>query len=119
MPGPSIPARARRRLGNALHPRVQVSPAPAGIEVDWDVPVVVRDGTTLRVNVFRPADGVAAPAIMSAHPYGKDKIPARTRSGLGTSFQYRVFSQPRPVRISEWTSWELSLIHISEPTRPY
>ena len=103
---PSIPARARRRLGNALRPRVQVSPAPTGIEVDWDVPVVVRDGTTLRVNVFRPADGSPAPAIMSAHPYGKDKIPARSRSGHGTSFQYRIFPQPRPVRISEWTSWE-------------
>ncbi|MFN8156971.1 MAG: CocE/NonD family hydrolase [Candidatus Nanopelagicales bacterium] len=106
MTSPSLPTRAARRVRGAVRPRVEVSPAPEGVVVDWDVPVVVRDGTTLRVNVFRPADGVPAPAIMSAHPYGKDAIPARTRSGHGVNPQYRMFPQPEPVRISEWTSWE-------------
>mgnify|MGYP000845688213 CR=1 FL=1 len=103
---PSLAARATHRVQGALRPRVEVTPAPEGVVVDWDVPVVVRDGTTLRVNVFRPADGVPAPAILSAHPYGKDAIPARTRSGRGVNPQYRMFPQPEPVRISEWTSWE-------------
>jgi len=64
----------RRRLSNALRPGVRVVKAPGGIHVDWDVPVKVRDGTTLRVNVFRRISDTPAPVIMSAHPYGKDRI---------------------------------------------
>ena len=46
------------------------------IHVDWNVSVMVRDGTVLRVNVFRPKEGPGRfPVLMSAHPYGKDKIP--------------------------------------------
>ncbi len=103
---PNLAARARARLGNALRPRVQVTAPPPGVQVDWNVPVMVRDGTTLRVNVSRPADGLPAPAIMSAHPYDKDKIGAKTRSGRGVNWQSRLFPQPNPVRISAWTSWE-------------
>jgi hypothetical protein len=83
-----------------------VTKAPAGIHVDWNVPVKVRDGTTLRVNVFRPAGDAPVPVIMSAHPYGKDKIPARTKNGRGPNPQYRLFPQPHLIEISEWTSWE-------------
>ena len=68
--------------------------------------MTVRDGTVLRVNVFRPEDGNPAPALMSAHLYGKDGIPANTRSGEGPAFQYRLFPQPEKVRLSAWTSWE-------------
>ena len=80
---------------------------PERIQVDWDVPVTVRDGTKLRVNVFRPetCDG-PVPVIMSAHPYGKDKIPARTRSRRGAPMNYRLVLQPRTVQFSEMTSWE-------------
>ena len=79
---------------------------PADVIADWNVPVRTRDGTVLRVNVFRPKDGVRVPAIASAHPYGKDKIPAHSRSGRGLDFQYRIFPQPHPIQFSEWTSWE-------------
>lgn len=102
----NLARRAAARVSGAVRPHVEVTPAPAGVHVDWDVPVVVRDGTTLRVNVFRPEGSGPVPAIMSAHPYGKDAIPARTRSGHGVNFQYRIFPQPQPVRLSEWTSWE-------------
>ena len=37
----------------------------------------VRDGTVLRVNVVLPAGGGRFPVLMSAHPYGKDNLPAR------------------------------------------
>jgi len=94
---------ARRRLGNARRPGVTVLPAPDGVVTEWDVPVTVRDGTTLRVNVFRPATDEPVPVILCAHPYGKDGIPAR--SG-GVNGQYRVFPQPHPIRFSEWTGWE-------------
>ena len=96
-------ATARRRLGNARRPGVTVLPAPAGVVAEWDVPVAVRDGTLLRVNVFRPATGDPVPVIVCAHPYGKDGIPAR--SG-GVNGQYRVFPQPHPIAFSEWTGWE-------------
>jgi len=98
--------RIRRRIRAAARPAIEVLPPPEGVIVDWNVPVVVRDGTTLRANVFRPSDAAPVPAIMSAHPYDKDKIGARTRSGHGVNPQYRVFAQPEPVRISAWTSWE-------------
>jgi uncharacterized protein len=102
----SFPARVLFRLGNFIRPKVHVYPVPAGIQADWDTPVVVRDGTTLRVNVFRPSSGPPVPVIMSAHPYGKDRIPARTRSGHGLSVQFRILPQPRPFEFSAWTSWE-------------
>ncbi len=94
---------ARRRLANARRPGVTVLPAPDGVVTEWDVPVTMRDGTTLRVNVFRPATDGPVPVILCAHPYGKDGIPAR--SG-GVNGQYRVFPQPHPIRFSEWTGWE-------------
>jgi uncharacterized protein len=43
--------------------------------VERDVAVRLSDGTTLRVNVFRP-DGVV-PVVMSMTPYGKDNAPDR------------------------------------------
>lgn len=94
---------ARRRLGNARHPGVTVLAAPPDVVTEWDTPVRVRDGTTLRINVFRPATDEPVPVILSAHPYGKDGIPARTG---GVNTQYRAFPQPHPIRFSEWTGWE-------------
>jgi len=101
----SVPVRllAWRRVSNLLRPNVSVTKAPDNIQVDWNVPVRVRDGCVLRVNVFRPAatSGGAdekLPCIMCAHPYGKD--------ALGLSFQYRVMPQSAPISFSEYTSWE-------------
>jgi uncharacterized protein len=71
---------ALRRLRGIVRPPVSVPDPPAGIAVDWNVAVRVRDGTTLRVNVFRPANGSRVPVIMSAHPYGKDRLPRRGRA---------------------------------------
>ena len=99
-------ALALRFVRNAIRPNVEVTKAPADIHVDWDVPVAVRDGTILRVNVFRPNAAGPVPVIMSAHPYGKDRIPAKTRSGRGLPPQTRLLPQPHPIRFSEWTSWE-------------
>ncbi|MCB9409443.1 CocE/NonD family hydrolase [Mycolicibacterium sp.] len=93
---------ALRRLCNALHPDVTIAPAPAGVIAEWDVPVAVRDGTILRVNVFRPDADQPVPVVLSAHPYGKDGIPARR----GVNGQYRAFPQPHPIRFSAWTGWE-------------
>jgi predicted acyl esterase len=95
-----------RRLRTAVRPRVVVTPPPDDVQVDWDVPVRLRDGVTLRANVFRPPGAGTFPVIVSAHPYDKDAIPARSRSGRAVNFQYRLFPQPDPVTLSAWTSWE-------------
>lgn len=94
---------ALRRLRNARHPDVTVTVAPSDVLAEWDVAVPVRDGTRLRINVFRPETDKPVPVIMSAHPYGKDGIPARRR---GANTQYRAFPQPHPIRFSAWTGWE-------------
>jgi len=46
--------RARLRVRNIFRPTVRVTPAPDGVRLDRDLEVAARDGTTLRVNVFRP-----------------------------------------------------------------
>jgi predicted acyl esterase len=71
-----------------------------------DLPVQVRDGTTLRVNVVLPSGGGRFPVLMSAHPYGKDNLPARRGRGYRVSVQYRMLRQPQRVRFSSLTGWE-------------
>ena len=95
----------RRRLGNFRRPDVTVLPHPDGMITEWDVPVTVRDGAELRVNVFRPEGDAPVPVILSAHPYGKENIPAKS-ARRHPSTQYRAFPQPHPIWFSEWTGWE-------------
>lgn len=95
-----------RFLRNAIRPNIAIVKAPTDIRIEWNVPVTVLDGTTLRVNVFRPEGDTPVPVIMSAHPYGKDKIPAKSRSGRAPAIQSRLLPQPHRIRISELTSWE-------------
>ncbi|WP_284948148.1 CocE/NonD family hydrolase [Acidisoma cladoniae] len=97
---------ALRLLRGTLRPSTKITPAPADIDIQWNVPVPVRDGTVLRVNVFRPSGPGPFPVIMSAHPYGKDKIPAKTWSGRSPNLQARLVPQPRKMTISALTSWE-------------
>ncbi|MEI7030369.1 CocE/NonD family hydrolase [Streptomyces pratensis] len=42
--------------------------------VEHDVAVEMRDGTVLRADVWRPADGPAAPAVLFRTPYGKSTL---------------------------------------------
>jgi uncharacterized protein len=75
------------RLSALLHPPVSVYEPPAGsLSVLRDLPVVVRDGTTLRVNVVLPAGAGRFPVLLSAHPYGKDNLPRRRGRGYRVSF---------------------------------
>ena len=100
-------AYARKRLRAAWHPPVTVYPMPADVVKDKDVAVRIRDGITLRLNLYRPHSGGPFPVILSAHPYGKDAMAAI--KGIGRAKlnpQYRILRQPEPVRISDQTSWE-------------
>ena len=105
-----------RRLPGLLRPPVSVyEPAGDALSVLRDVPVVTRDGTTLRVNVVLPAGAGPFPVLMSAHPYGKDDLPRRRGLGYRVSIQYRVLRQTGRVRFSSLTGWEAP---DPRPTRP-
>jgi uncharacterized protein len=99
---------ALRRLGLAARPKLTITPPPDNVRFDRDVEVPVRDGTVLRVNVFRPMANGSYPVIMSAHPYGKDGLPRSKPKGNGyrCPFQYRLLPQSTAFSFSAWTSWE-------------
>lgn len=103
---PGAPAYARARVRSILRPPISVYEAPADLIKDSDVAVTMRDGIRLRVNVYRPAGEGRFPVILSAHPYGKDRLSKRTRSGWSFSPQYRVMNQSEPIRFSSQTGWE-------------
>lgn len=98
---------ALRRLPGLLHPPVRVYEPPEGsLSVLRDLPVEVRDGATLQVNVVLPAGGGRFPVLLSAHPYGKDNLPKLRGRGYRVSLQYRLLRQTDPVRFSSLTGWE-------------
>lgn len=104
---PGASAYARARLRTLVRPPVTVVPASTDMIRDADVAVTVRDGTRLRVNVYRPPGPGPFPVILSAHPYDKDRTqPRPTRRGWRPNFQYRIMRQPAPVTLSAETGWE-------------
>ena len=56
-------------------PRIDVVKFELGDDIvqDLDVPVKVRDGASLAVNVFRPRRAGRYPVIIAVSPYGKDR----------------------------------------------
>ncbi|HZC51801.1 MAG TPA: CocE/NonD family hydrolase [Mycobacterium sp.] len=93
------------RLRGIAKPPVTVTDPPRDILIDTDVEVPTRDGTVLRINVFRHSD-VTRPVILSIHPYGKDNLPKRRGKKWTFSMQYRMLRQPTPVSFSALTGWE-------------
>jgi putative CocE/NonD family hydrolase len=49
-----------------------MSPFPQSIVVELDVPMQLRDGVTLRANIYRPVDAGPWPVLLTRLPYGKD-----------------------------------------------
>ncbi len=97
---------ALTRLRGVAGPPVRVTDPPAHIVVDRDLGVPARDGTVLRINVFRADEGAGRPVILSIHPYGKDNLPKRRGKKWTFSVQYRMLRQPQPVSFSALTGWE-------------
>jgi len=96
-----------RRLPGLLRPPVDVyRPAPGSLALLRNLPVAVRDGTTLRVNVVLPAGDGRFPVLVSAHPYGKDNLPSLRGRRWRVSVQYRMLRQTGRVRFSSLTGWE-------------
>jgi predicted acyl esterase len=94
------------RLRGIVSPPVEITPPPQDVLFEHDVEVAVRDGTILRVNVFRPEGDGGYPVILCTHPYGKDRLPERGPSGYRPLPQYRMIRQPKRVTFSAWTTWE-------------
>ncbi|HTE85101.1 MAG TPA: CocE/NonD family hydrolase, partial [Dehalococcoidia bacterium] len=99
-------AYALDRLKRLLWPPVTITEPPSGIRFERDVEVAMYDGTTLRVNVFRPEAPGPYPVIMCAHPYGKDRLPRHGRFGSHPLLRYRLMRQGAPLSTSAWTGWE-------------
>jgi uncharacterized protein len=97
---------ALARIRGAVKPPVTVTHAPTDILIEGDVNVPTRDGTVLRINVFRKNGDAARPVVLSIHPYGKDNLPTRRRRKSTYSLQYRAIRQPAPVAFSTMTGWE-------------
>lgn len=98
---------AAERLRGILHPPITViEPAPGSVISELDVPIAMRDGTILRVNVYRPDTEAPVPVLMCAHPYGKDKLPSVNGRRMRFSPQYRIMHQPAPITMSTLTGWE-------------
>jgi uncharacterized protein len=87
----------------ATHP----APRPEGIEVDWDVPLVMDDGVTLRADVFRPAAGGRYPVIITYGPYAKGLA---FQDGYPTAWEKMVEEHPDVARGSSgvYQNWEVA-----------
>ena len=55
----------------AIQDPIMQSVVQDGMRIEWDVPIRMRDGITLRADVFRPNDDGKYPILMSSGPYGK------------------------------------------------
>ncbi|WP_129657493.1 CocE/NonD family hydrolase [Rothia uropygialis] len=60
----------------------QFKPLPVDIVLDKDVAVQLRDGTTLYVDVFRPAGTEPVPVIVAWSPYGKGQGTSPSVTGV-------------------------------------
>lgn len=57
-------------------------PLPIDIVLDKDVPVTLRDGVTIYVDVFRPAGAERVPVIVAWSPYGKGQGSSASVMGI-------------------------------------
>jgi predicted acyl esterase len=78
-------------------------PLPCDIVFERDVPLKMRDGTTIYTDVFRPVGGGKHPAIIAWSPYGKeiggqwlDDIQGRSGVPLAWVSELQKFEGPDP-----------------------
>ena len=77
-----------------------------GMCVEWDVPIAVDDGLTLRADVFRPVREGRYPVILSYGPYGKGLA---FQEGYKTAWE--IMSRENPDAVSgtsnKYANWEV------------
>jgi uncharacterized protein len=79
-----------------------LEPIDERMVLERDVPIKMRDGVTLRANIFRPLGDGPFPVILSATPYGKDITPDTKAMMFMRLFGVR-FGK---LRYSKWTGFE-------------
>ena len=77
------------------------------MRIDWDVPVTMDDGVTLRCDVYRPVAEGRYPAIVSYGPYGKGLA---FQDGYKTAWDIMEREFPDTVRGStnQYQNWEVA-----------
>lgn len=77
-----------------------------GMQIDWDAPITMDDGTVLRADVFRPVGDGKYPAIMSYGPYGKGLA---FQDGYKTAWEIMCKENPDAVSgtSNKYQSWEV------------
>ena len=83
-----------------------VSEVRDGMQVDWDVPIRMRDGVVLRADIFRPLGNHKVPVIMSYGPYAKG---LDFREGYKSQWARVVAAVPEILEGSsnKYQNWEL------------
>jgi uncharacterized protein len=78
-----------------------------GMRIDWDVPVTMDDGLTLRADVFRPVTPGRYPALVSYGPYGKGLA---FQEGYKTAWDIMVRENPDAVSgtTNKYANWEVA-----------
>jgi len=77
-----------------------------GMRIDWDVPIAMDDGLTLRADVYRPIGESRYPAIVSYGPYGKGLA---FQDGYKTAWEIMARDYPDAVSGStnQYQNWEV------------
>lgn len=90
-------------MSDSMNPRRELRD---GMLVEWDVPVVMEDGVTLRADVFRPPGDGRHPVIMTMGPYGKGLA---FQQGYKTAWEILERDYPDAVRGStnQYQAWEV------------
>ncbi len=80
--------------------------SPKDMLIDWDVPIVMDDGTVLRADIFRPRKPGAYPVLLSHGPYGKG---LSFQEGYPSQWQMMLDEFPEVGRNSsnKYQVWEL------------
>ncbi|MBX7445918.1 MULTISPECIES: CocE/NonD family hydrolase [unclassified Arthrobacter] len=77
----------------------------SGMRILYDAEIPMRDGVTLRADIFLPESATDVPVIVGWSAYGKDRVPAQFFPGSDVDpawiSDYCVFEAPDPVY---WTS---------------
>jgi predicted acyl esterase len=76
------------------------------MRIDWDVPVIMDDGATVRCDVFRPVQDGRHPVILSYGPYAKGLA---FQDGYPSAWQKMAAGHPDVTRGStnRYQSWEV------------
>ena len=82
------------------------SPVSDGMRVDWDVPVPMDDGVTLRADVFTPSAPGRYPVLLSYGPYAKGLA---FQDGYPSAWQRMIAEHPDVAygSTNEYQNWEV------------